>query len=196
MFFIDKGRFVLMNDVIKVIKNRRSVRLYREEQIKEEELQIIVEAGLWAPSGHNTQPWHITVIQDKKLLSRMSDIATQDMSQSPLEWVARMGRSGRNLFYNAPTVLIVSGKKEDEVMMNSVVDCSAAIQNIILAAESLDIGSCWIGLIRFFFAHEEEMKKLELPEGYKPLYAVCLGYKVRLNGKGPERKSGTVSYIR
>jgi nitroreductase len=185
-----------MNDVIKVIKNRRSVRLYRDEQIKEEELQIIVESGLWAPSGHNAQPWHITVVQDRDLISHMSDIATQDMSQSPLEWVARMGRSGRNLFYNAPTVLIVSGRKEDEVMMNSVVDCSAAIQNIILAAESLDIGSCWIGLIRFFFAHEEEVKKLDLPEGYKPLYAVCLGYKVRLNGRGPERKSGTVSYIR
>lgn len=185
-----------MNEVIKVIKNRRSVRLYREEQIKEEELQMIVEAGLWAPSGHNDQPWHFTVIQDKSLITHMSDIATQDMTQSSLEWVARMGRSGRNLFYNAPTVLIVSGKKEDEAMMNSMVDCSAAIQNIIIAAESLNIGSCWIGLIRFFFAHEEEVGKLELPEGYKPLYAVCLGYKVRLNGKGPERKNGTVSYIR
>lgn len=185
-----------MNDVIKVIKNRRSVRLYRKEQIKEEELQIILESGLWAPSGHNAQPWHITVVQNRELISHMSDIATQDMSQSPLEWVARMGRSGRNLFYNAPTVLIVSGKKEDEAMMNSVVDCSAAIQNIILAAESLDIGSCWIGLIRFFFAHEEEVQKLDIPEGYKPLYAVCLGYKARLNGRAPKRKSGTVSYIR
>lgn len=106
------------------------------------------------------------------------------------------GSHGTKWAYNAPTVLIVSGKKEDEVMMNSVVDCSAAIQNIILAAESLDIGSCWIGLIRFFFAHEEEVQKLDLPEGYKPLYAVCLGYKARLNGRGPERKSGTVSYIR
>lgn len=185
-----------MNEVIKVIKNRRSVRRYQAEQIKEEELQLIVEAGLWAPSGHNDQPWHITVIQDKSLIAHMSDIANQDMVQSSIEWVARMGKSGRNLFYNAPTVLIVSGKKEEEPMMNSVVDCSAAIQNIILTAESLNIGSCWIGLIRFFFAHEDEVEKLGLPDGYKPLYAVCLGYKMRLNGKGPKRKNGTVSYIR
>ncbi len=185
-----------MNEVINTIKNRRSVRIYREEQITEEELQVIVEAGLWAPSGHNAQPWHITVIQNKDLLSHISNIATNEMAQSPLEWVARMGKSGRNLFYNAPTVLIVSGKKEDEVMLNSSVDCAAAIQNMLLAAESLGIGSCWIGLIRFFFAQKEEVKKLLLPEDVKPLYAVCLGYKGRANGKGPERKSGNVSYIR
>lgn len=185
-----------MNEVINAIKTRRSVRIYREEQIKEDELQMILEAGLWAPSGHNAQPWHITVIQDRKLLEHMSHVATQDMAQSDLQWVARMGRSGRNLFYNAPTVLIVSGKKEEDTMLSSVVDCSAAIQNILLAAESLNIGSCWIGLIRFFFAHEMEVEKLQLPAGYKPLYAVCLGYKARANGRGPERKNGTVSYIR
>lgn len=185
-----------MNEVIRTIKNRRSVRLYREEQIAEEELQIIIEAGLWAPSGHNTQPWHITAIQNKELLAHMSNIATKEMAKSPIEWVARMGRSGRNLFYNAPTVLIVSGKQEDEIMMNSAVDCAAAIQNMLLAAESLNIGSCWIGLICFFFADEEEVKKLLLPEGVKPLYAVCLGYKGRANGKGPERKSENINYIR
>jgi nitroreductase len=185
-----------MNEVVNAIRNRRSVRLYKEEQITEGELQIILDAGLWAPSGHNNQPWHITVIQDEKLINYMSDISTQDMIQSPLQWVVRMGESGRKIFYNAPTVLIVSGRKEDEDLLNSVADCSAAIQNILLAAESLDIGSCWIGLAWFFFSHEEEVQKLQLPEGYKPLYAVCLGYKARMNGRGPERKSGTVSYIR
>jgi len=183
-----------MNEVIRIIKQRRSVRAYREEQLKECELQAILEAGLWAPSAHNNQPWHLTVVQDADLIRHMSTVSTEDMAKSEVEWMARIGQHGRSIFYNAPTVIIVSGKQEG--LLDPLIDCSAAVQNILLAAEALDIGSCWIGLIRFFFDHEEEMKKLQLPEGYKPFYAVCLGYKVRENGQGPARVDNTVNYIR
>lgn len=183
-----------MNEVLTVIRRRRSVRIYKEEQLQEHELQTILEAGLWAPSGHNSQPWHLTVIQETDLIRHMSEISTKEMAKSPIEWVAHMGRNGRSIFYNAPTVIIVSGKQEE--FLDPLVDCSAAVQNLLLAAESLDIGSCWIGLVRFFFSKEEELGKLQLPVGYKPFYAVCLGYKVRANGQGPVRASGTVSYIR
>lgn len=183
-----------MNEVIGVIKKRRSVRAFQDKQINEDELQAILEAGLWAPSAHNTQPWHFTVIQDPDLIGHISTVCTQDMAKSPVEWMVRMGQSGRSIFYNAPTVIIVSGKKED--LFEPLIDCSAATQNLLLAAESLDIGACWIGLIRFFFEHAEEVKKLQLPEGYKPFYAVSLGYKIRPNGDGPVRSSGTVRYIR
>lgn len=183
-----------MNQVVDSIKNRRSVRAYREEQIKEEELQTILDAGRWAPSAHNSQPWHFTVIQNQEFIRHMSAVSIQGMTQSSVGWVARMGQNGRDIFYGAPTVVIVSGKKEE--FLDPLIDCSAAAQNILLAAESLDIGSCWIGLVRFFFEYAEEVKKLQLPEGYQPFYAICLGYKVRLNGRGPLRASGTVSYIR
>jgi len=183
-----------MNEVISVIKSRRSVRAYKEEQIKEHELQAILEAGLWAPSAHNSQPWHLTVIQDPDLIHHISDVSTKAMAKSEVKWMARIGQSGRSIFHNAPTVIIVSGKEEE--FLDPLIDCSAATQNLLLAAEALEIGSCWIGLIRFFFDQEEEVEKLQLPEGHKPFYAVCLGYKVRMNGQGPARASGTVSYIR
>lgn len=183
-----------MNEVINVIKQRRSVRGYREEQLKEEDLQVILEAGLWAPSAHNSQPWHFTVIQDADLIRHMSAVSTEEMAKCPVEWVARMGQSGRSIFYNAPTVIIVSGKKDE--FLNPLIDCSAAVQNMLLAGEALNIGSCWIGLIRFFFNCGEEVKKLQLPAGYDPFYAVCLGYKSRENGQGPVRARNTVSYIR
>lgn len=184
-----------MNDVINNIKNRRSVRGYKDEQIKEEELQMILDAGLWAPSAHNSQPWHFTVVQDSKLISHMSEISVREMAKSEVDWIARMGQSGRDIFYGAPTVIVVSGKKEN--FLEPMIDCSAATQNLLLAAESLNIGSCWIGFIRFFFADEEEVKKLQLPEGQHPYYAVCLGYKKRPNGTaGPTRVNGAVNYIR
>ena len=183
-----------MNEVMKVIKNRRSVRSYEEKQLEEDDLQTILEAGIWAPSAHNSQPWHLTVVQDAVFIDHMNSVSLNDMAKSPVEWVARMGQSGRNIFYNAPTVVIVSGKKEG--FLEPLIDCSAAVQNMLVAAESLDVGSCWIGLVRYFFEHGDEVEKLHLPEGYKPYYGVCLGYKVRENGAGPTRAMGTISYIR
>lgn len=183
-----------MNQVLKTIRNRRSVRLYKPEQTKEEELQAILEAGIWAPSGHNGQPWHFTVIQNKELIDHMSQVCLTDMAAYPIDWIAKMGKTGKHIFHNAPTVIVVSGRKE--AFLNPVVDCSAAIENMLLAAESLDIGSCWIGLARFFFDKPEELKALNLPEGYEPFYAVTFGYKEVPNGKGLARKAGTISYIR
>jgi len=184
----------MMNEVLNVIKQRRSVRAYQAEQVKEHELQAILEAGLWAPSAHNSQPWHLTVIQDAELIAHISAVSTKYMAKSPVAWVAAMGQSGRSIFYNAPTVIVVAGKKLD--LLEPLIDCSAATQNMLLAAEALDLGACWIGLIRFFFNDEKEVEKLQLPAGYKPLYAICLGYKEQANGQGPARASNTVSYIR
>lgn len=185
----------MMNEVLNVINKRRSVRAYKQEQISEEELQAILAAGLWAPSAHNSQPWHFTVVQDATLIQHMSAISLQGMVKSEIGWIARMGESGRDIFYGAPTVIIVSGKKED--LLEPLIDCSAATQNLLLAAESLNIGSCWIGLIRFFFDNEDEVQKLQLPVGYSPFYAVTLGYKSRPNGTaGPTRVTNAVHYIR
>lgn len=184
-----------MNEVLNTINKRRSVRAYKQEQIAEAELQAILEAGLWAPSAHNSQPWHFTVVQDTALIRHMSAISLQGMVKSEIGWIARMGQSGRDIFYGAPTVIIVSGKKED--FLEPLIDCSAATQNLLVAAESLNIGSCWIGLIRFFFDEENEVKKLQLPAGHRPFYAVTLGYKMRPNGTaGPTRVADTVTYIR
>ncbi len=189
-----KNGGIAVNDFINIIKSRRSIRSYLPEQIKEEELQAILEAGSWAPSAHNTQPWHFTVIQNKELIDYISNYSKKVMSESPIEWIAKFGRSRQSIFYNAPTVVIVSGQKLE--MFNPVVDCSAAIQNMLLAAESLGIGSCWIGLSMFFFANKDEVRKLNLPEGYEPFYAVCLGYKSHKNVWGPERRKDIITYIR
>lgn len=183
-----------MNDFINMIKSRRSIRSYLPEQIEEEELQAILEAGSWAPSAHNTQPWHFTVIQNEEFINYISNYSKKVMAESPVEWIAKFGRSRQSIFYHAPTVVIVSGKKSE--MFNPVADCSAAIQNMLLAAESLHIGSCWVGFAMFFFDNKDEVEKLRLPEGYEPLYAVCLGYKSHKIAWGPERKKDIITYIR
>jgi len=184
-----------MNTVIETIKNRRSIRRYLPEQIKEVELEAILEAGMYAATGHNDQPWHFTVIQNSELINYISSKTKESMAKSPIDWVAQMGSNERlNLFYKAPTVVIVSGK---EGTYSPLTDCSAAIQNMAVAAESLNIGSVWIGLVSFFFQDAEEVKKLNIPEGYTPYYALCLGYKDRTKPVAtPERKKDVVNYIK
>ncbi|MEI6100353.1 MAG: nitroreductase family protein [Eubacteriales bacterium] len=184
-----------MNEVLTAIKNRRSIRKYKEEQIGEQELQYILEAGLYAPSAHNDQSWHFTVIQNKELLVRMNAIAKEGMANSPFEWMNKMATSpGFTVTYNAPTLIVVSGRKD---AMAYQVDCSAAIQNMLIAAESLGIGSVWLGLMRFYYLQEEAASALGIPQGYEPFYAVSLGYKAE-EGKqaAPPRIKDAVNYIR
>lgn len=117
------------------------------------------------------------------------------MASLPVDWIAKMGKSERlHVFYRAPTVIMVSAKKEGAA--TPLIDCSAAVQNILLVAESLGIGSCWIGFAKFFFQDPENLKKLEIPEGYEPHFAVSLGYKTSVDKVVPERNKNVVNYIK
>ena len=183
-----------MNQVLKTIKSRRSVRKYQSRQIRDDELENILEAAIYAPSGHNDQSWHFTIIQDEDLINEISDGAKEVMRTMDVEWIAKMGAiEDLNIFYHAPTAIIVSGKT-DAVTPHA--DCCAAIENILLAAESLDIGSCWIKLAKFFFINPENVKKLHIPGGYEVQYGVALGYKVKENPTALERKQNVFTYFR
>ena len=205
------------NTVLEAIKSRRSIRKYRNEQIKQEELDIILEAGIYAPTGHNDQPWHFTVIQDKELIDHMNIETKKNMVNAPIDWLKNMGKNEKlHIYHNAPTVIVVSGRKD---ALAPLMDCSAATQNMLLAAKSRDIGSCWIGLAKFFFQNPENATKLDLapffqtiiedmyipenvsklniPKGYEPYFAVTLGYPSSPNDiPSPKRKSDVVDYIK
>ena len=185
-----------MNEVLKTIRSRRSVRKYKPEQIKQEELDLIVEAGIYAPTAGNDQPWHFTVIQNQEVLHHINQTIRGKMVKSNVEWVRTTGTNPNfQVTYNAPTLIVISGRKDG---MSWRVDCAAAIENMLLAAESLNIGSVWLGLSRIFFEHDhDEIKKLEIPEGYEPFYGVAFGYKADESEiEPPKRNMDVVNYIR
>jgi nitroreductase len=197
-----------MNIVLETIKNRRSTRKFRPEQIDQAELELILEAGTYAPSGHNCQPWHFLVIQSQEALDRINAGTKRELAKAADKHLVEMAANNRyHIFYHAPTVIIVSGdvSAASPVALAAtgqsytpLTDCSAAIQNMLLAAESLNIGSCWIGVVNLFFALPEEIKKLTVPRGYKPLFAVSLGYKepAVTTAAAAQRCPGTVDYWR
>ena len=175
-----------MRNTLDVIKERRSIRKFKPEQIKEEELQAIVESGLYAPSAINKQSWNFTVIQNQEILAELNE-ATKNVARNlDNEALKRIGENEKyNCFYYAPTVILVSGKDEER---SKVMDCSAATQ----------IGSCWVELVSLAFMGpqaKELRAKLNLPEGYTPLHCVLLGYK-DMEGKTAPRKENAVQYIR
>ncbi len=184
-----------MNEVLEVIKRRRSVRKYKAEQISGEALEKILEAAVYAPSANNRQPWHFTVIQDAQLLNNINNVTRRNMEKSDEEWVRKTGSNpGFRVTYDAPALIVVSGRKD---VMTAKVDCSAAIQNILVAAESMNIGSVWLGLVRYFFQDEEELSALKIPEGYEPFYGVALGYNANEESlPAPKRNMEVINYIR
>ncbi|MGO9014072.1 MAG: nitroreductase family protein [Dissulfurispiraceae bacterium] len=186
-----------MNETLRSILNRRSNRAFLAEQIKEEELKTIIEAGIYAPSAHNQQSWHFTVVQDKQLLDQLSDDAKVAAKHFDDKLIQQLANNEKfHAFYNAPTAIIVSG--EEKAMMPEV-SCAAATENMLIAAESIGVGSCWVAFVGFAFGGEkgkDYLKRLGIPEGYKPSHAVALGYKKIEHAKAPARRENTVNYVK
>ncbi len=181
-----------MNDTLNVIKSRRSVRAYKSDLLNKEQLQTIVEAGVYAPTGCNEQPWHFSVVQDRALLDEVNVKTKQAMTQVPIEWMSKMGQNvNLDVTHKAPAFILVSIQKESA---SGEVDCTAAMENMMLAAESLGIGSCWMGFVKLVFNDEELMRKLGVPEGLLPQQAAVFGYKAKENAAAPERRMDVVTY--
>lgn len=183
-----------MNQTIETIKNRRSVRKYLQEQIKDEEIETLLEAAIYAPTGHFDQPWHFTVVQNPDLIQEINEGAKEVMSKMEVEWISNLGsKADFNIFHGAPTVVIVSGRKD---ATTPLVDCAAAVENMLLAAESMDIGSCWIGFAKFFFLNPENLKKFDIPDDNEVHFGVTLGYKAMENSSAPPRNTNVVTYFK
>ncbi len=164
-----------MNEVLKTIARRRSIRQYEGKQIKGTELKAILEAGLQAPSGHDSQPWHFTVIQKRELIDEINAGTKMAMRKSDIDWIAKLGNAENyNIFYNAPTVIILAARKD---VISPLADVCAALQNMLIAAESLAIGACWMGFVKFYFSDPQNHEKIGIPAGYEVHYGLTLGYK-------------------
>lgn len=135
-----------MNETLRTLKTRRSVRSYGPEQVKEEELQQILEAGMYAPTGMGMQSPIMVVVQDREQIDYLSKLNA-----------AVMGTSA-DPFYGAPTVVIVLA---DATKGTCVEDGSLVMGNLMNAAASLGVDSCWINRAREVFASPEGKALLE-----------------------------------
>lgn len=152
------------------ILNRRSIRKYTEEAVSDDVVKKLLEAAMYAPSAGNQRPWEFIVIRDEKTRNSLKD-ALPNAGMLP----------------SCHTAIAVCADLKKEVYPGFwVQDCSAALQNILLAAESMKLGSVWLGV----HPMEEWSKKvsniLELPEKVMPFGIVALGHPAQ-QPKRPER---------
>lgn len=185
-----------MNETLAVIRNRRSIRSYKAEQLADEEIQAILDAAIYAPSGMNLQRWHFTVVQDPSLFAKMKEILRTNMLASDIPFfVERAKEENFVAFFDAPTLIIITA---DEQRGSAKLDCGMAAQNMLLAAESLDIGSCVMGSSDLLFHSPEGTAlkdELGIPAGYEHICAVALGYKNERPTAKP-RREGVVTYLK
>ena len=186
-----------MNETLKVIKNRRSFRQYKADQITDSELQAVLESALYAPNAMNQQKWHFTVVQDKVMLDRMVTVIKENIMNSGNEFLMqRASTPNYNTFYHAPTVILISGDEQARMIQ---IDCGAAAENLCLAAESLNIASCLMTSPGLLFASEKGnalKKELGIPDGYTHVCTVALGYKPAENPAAPTRNRDVINYVR
>lgn len=156
---------MIQNEVLSAIAARRSCRAYQPEQIKPEELDAVLQAGTWAPTGMNRQSPVIVAVQDKETRDRLSAINA-----------AIMGSNG-DPFYGAPTVLVVLA---DRSAHTYVEDGSLVLGDLLLAASSIGLGSCWIHRAKETFETEEGKELLRKwgldPDKYVGVGNCILGY--------------------
>ena len=159
---------------------RRSIRAYKSSPIKEEELDYVLKAALYAPTGRNLQTTIMVSTQDKELISRLSKMNAQVMGVES------------DPFYGAPAVVMVFA---DSTVRTHFEDGCLAMGNMLNAAYEIGLGSCWIHRAREVFSSDEGkalMKEWGVPEHYVGIGNCILGYADCEHPQPAERKDGRI----
>ena len=152
----------MIMDVSQAIKSRRSIRLYQEKEIEKEKLDKVLEAARLAPSANNRQEWKFIVVKDKDTRERVADAA-----------------SGQTFIGQAPIVIVACATESQSIMTcgqpRYTVDVSIAMSFMILQAQEVGLGTCWIGAF-----NESSVKEiLGIPDDIRVVAITPLGYPIQ-----------------
>jgi len=184
-----------MNETINNIANRYTCRDFSDAPLTDRQIDALVNAALAAPSAVNLQPWHVIVVTNKALIEELDEegmsILSNEEDQSTYK---RMMERGGKLFYNAPCLVLVLSDGSNWATL----DCGILCQNVVLAAESMGLGTCIVGMAGIPLngpKKDEYEKRLRYPEGHTFAIGVLVG---EINsGKDPhEHDMCKVSFVR
>lgn len=194
---------MINNEVLDCIRSRRSTRRFQEQQIKDDELETLLEAATWAPSGGNNQSWLFTAVQNKETIIKINELVREgfktwvpdDDYPGKLGAKAAAEKKDSHFFYHAPTLIIASNKPNYE---NAMADCSLALENLFLAANSLGLGSCYINQLHWLRNDNnlrEFLFELGIPKEHTICSAAVVGY-IDKESIVPPRKEGTIHIVK
>jgi nitroreductase len=188
-----------MYETLNILKRRRSVRSYLDKQISDDELNAVLEAGIYAPSGSGQieEFIHFAVVQEPSVLLKINKLAKEFAGSSAMEHMKKLAANEKfSCFYNAPTLIIVS---YNERWIQPEIDCAAATENMLIAAEALGLGACWLYFpLQAFLTSDGNalLSELHIPAGFKPITSFALGYKGNELPNPVTRVIKNISYVR
>ena len=195
-------------NAIEAIMTRRSTRSYKPDAVEREKLEKIIEAGRYAPSGGNNQSNHFLVVQNQEVLQKLAKLAEEAFAKmevtentySSLKSSILQSKKGGYIFYYKAPVLIIAANQKD--YGNNIADCNVAIENMMIAANSLDLGTCYINQLHWLNEDEKilpYLQELGLKENERVYASMVVGYSKSADGlpnrKALERKGNEVMYI-
>ncbi len=190
--------------MLEFIKSRRSTRKFKEMQVPENLLDQVIEAGRYAPSGGNSQSTHFIVVENKEVLRELADLAKQEFAKmeitentyKSLVNSINASKGGNYVFhYNCPVLIITANKKD---YGNNMVDCACALENMMLMANALDLGSVWINQLRWLNENPvilSKMKELGMADDERVYGALAVGYPDTEDGlpvRKPLERTGNI----
>ena len=178
-------------DAMEAILTRRSTRNFRPDAVEEDKLEKILNAARQAPSGGNNQTNHFLVIRNRDVLDKLvgmtesafAEMEVDEDTHSSLRHAILASKKGGYVFcYNAPVLIVVANRRD---YGNNMADCACAIENMMVAANALDLGSCWINQLRWLNeepALVEYLRSLGMKECERVYGAVIVGYPATDSG--------------
>ena len=193
---------------LEAIKTRRSTRRFSDNRVEVKKLDLIVSAGRYAPSGGNSQSCHFIVVRNKEILAKLAELAqaafakmeiTEGMYKSIANSIRASKKGGYVFHYDPDTLIIIANQKD---YGNNIADTACALENMMIAANELDLGSVWINQLRWLNEDEtllEYERSLGLEENERIYGALAIGYADTEDGlpvRTPlERTGNKVTYI-
>lgn len=179
-----------LNPVLSNIMARRSVRKYLDKPVEHEKLELLVRAGINAPSGMNRQPWIIRVVEDQQLIADVTEIYKQENAEQ-----VKRDKDFKNMFRNAPNLICVCTPAKG----GGELDAGLLGENIMLAAQALGLGTCCLGgPVRFLLSNEKcrfFLDRLNIPDDYRLNYIIAVGYPDEQPAAKP-RDESKVGYVK
>ncbi len=175
----------MTDTMLEFIKSRRSTRKFTPMPVPEDKLNQIVEAGRFAPSGGNCQTTHFIVVKNAEVLAKLKELVCQEFSKmevtpglykSIVNSINAAKKGDYAFHYNAPVLIITANQRE---YGNNIADCSCALENMMLMANALDLGSCWINQLKWLNENPiilEYMQQLGMEENERVYGALAVGY--------------------